>query len=1392
MKTFYTFISRVLLVVFTSNCLMPSWSWAQLLDRNNENTSAQGYANWNWESVGNFGKKDGKDESAGQKNPLYHRVAEAVNKTDNKEDACRRNIAAYYQAYLEAFQVKDMADALNSLYLTAEECKAFIQKKPEQFPATIAATQTSASFEDYFQPTEHALQDVIEFADRLVDRNHVKDYIKYPAHVSQVNHKYDEQYKQLYEDRNKEGSPFSGSYEEALAYVQQIKQKQSKEVFEPIMKIVGEEMEYSFAAQVLAQTFSAINDGFDQIPYDAEFVRLLKQMQLRLLHQLGGYVSQGKNGEPVVALTGSVAAHEFVDDYAKISFRGWARLALLRIRKIYKKMGLNDPLGDAYLSTQMNHFKQELAQFQNTRGLSQFQIQRNMTRLSIASVFSVFFALEQGQDVKRVIQNLEPTSKRNKFLHGQNDAIAVALSQVQQVILADPQSAQSKRLFNDLVTMATDPKFALSTQVLALQNLAELEKTSNGALNFGAVSGKLACHAGDLYAPLVAQDYDSYGLDVGQMVGLSELLKNFYETFNGPKRFLDWKKGEIKGVLSVDDYKGHAIVRPDPNVFYEDSVKDTFALHEVESLVKQTAWKAKKCDNTEFTMYAREHRNWFKESADLNKEFIKFVVEMISFDLAFRLLTPVIRTMWGVVVATPLRTARGVAIALPDAAKAVKLGKGLAGARAEIQQGIKVSNITGKLKAGERVGINLKATAVLADGTPQVYNVNRYHKLRNVLKNPNLQEIALFQNGIKEYELTGNALKELSSVSKAHTWEALTQNMKSVAGWKSSLSLKALQGSPFKPFNPALQMSKQNLIRTKAIRQMAEDGMFDLRFGLPKKPGATAAKDFDWFVAGEGSMDDFAKVFLNRGPNGKMLANSKGLTLVDSKGLQEIQVILTPKYMRNPGLIPQKWGLKPFTSARSEVKELGKWIGSQDGGMLFYSPMSEVEKASLLGDFASAPRLFGVTDEAIGSMVGRSEFAGRFISKGQPFGSWAGEANKFISMTPQSGLPFNYIVKNTLPFQEMWASMGSLAVAWTSFIGMDVLAYEAGMQKWPERVAQRDVNKFIDSLPEISAQRRENEQNGNAQKDSRVPAHDFVASKADPERSGALFGSLITMGRYGVSKLGISKDSLPGKLGIGQFTFVSDDVKDYLRYNEGVSRFNNALGFANAYGSFHQALAQTSATAPSSQFKALADDYAASLEQIKNDKGLSYFEKSKQTEQLVLSWNKDFSTIQYAQLEQQHAAQEAKLAEQRAAQEAEAEKTYSKQKEFIEKNIALGEINEVLTEQEAEEYRFQLHSIDKQQGHVSDKVMQAATLGAEVYLEICSRYYGDRLVTALFLENGYRPNDFSDLISSHRRTIAELKKNSAEADEFISAFKSFAQAVEERADMINGANLGQR
>jgi len=1307
MKTFYTFISRVLLVVFTSNCLMPTWSWAQLLDRNNEDTSAQRNVNWDWRNAGTFGNSGGQDGATGQNHYLYQRVAESMGGTqNNKEDACRKNVAAFYQAYLEAFQVKDMVDALNNLYLTANDCKEFIQKNPEQFPATIAVTQTSASFEDYFKPNEHVLQDVAEFADRLVARKH---------NVSS--------------DKRK-------------------KAKSSAQVEQDM----ADTMENSFGAQVLAQTFSFIGESYDQVPYDAELVRLLKQMQLRLLHQLGGYVSQAKNGAPVIALSQPAGYSQFPKTYAEISLRGWARLALLRIHKVYKKMNLNDPLGDTYISTQMYRFKQELA-----------QVQEKPTELSVAGLFAFLFALEQGQDIKKVVQELEPTSKRNKFLSNRNDAIAVVLAQMQQVILADPQDPQSKRLFNDLVTMATDPKFALSTQVLALQNLAELKKASDGSLNFGAVAGKLACHAGDLYAPLVAKNYDSYGLDVGQMVGLSELLKNFYETFNGPKRFLDWEKGEIKGVLGVDYYNGHPIVRTDPAVFEVESVQDTFASFEVEHLAKQTAWKAKKCDNTEFTMYAREHRNWFKESADTNKEFIKFIAEMIAFDGLFRLLTPVVRTMWGVVVSTPLRTARGVAIALPDAAKAARAGKGLAGVRTELQQGIKVSNITGKLKAGQRVGIELQATERLADGTVRLRNVNSYHKLRNVLNNQNLQELALVQNGIKEYELTGKGLKELTSASKAHTWEVLTQNMNSVAG-NYSLSMDALQGSAFKAFNPALKTAQQNLIRTKAIRQMAQEGGFDMWLGAPKTQGvAKTAKDFDWFMVREGNMDDFSRALLNK------TIDKDGKILLGAKDIKDIQVVLTPKYLREPSLFPKKFGIQPLTSTAESAAASGKiipaWVtgpekfgaragklfGKAGDPMQLYVPVSQAEKMSLLGDLATSPEAFGVTNKMIAADLGRTGFVGRFAGRGHSFGEWVGSANKFINMTEQSGLPYQYILKNTLPFQEMWAGMGSLTIGWSAFIGADALAYQAGMQKWPERVAERDVNQFIDSLPEISARKKDS----TGDEENALSAHDVVAAKADPERSGALFGAPITMSRYGL-----------GKLGIGKFSFVPDELKEYLVYNEDSQRFNNAMEFAGSYGGLHQALEETAATEQAAPaIRDMAVEYNSALEEIKSG-NQSYYEKAQQAEQLILSWNKDFAEKQYlAQMEQLSAF-------------------VAQMKREIEAYLQL----HILSANEERNFYAEIKAIEKRPIDESEKIIQLETLKQKVYNRIMYIYYSETLANQLKADLGPRPDNFNDLFISYKQQIKLLANKAAKPEEFERAYAALKEGIEDRQKFLEWSN----
>ena len=1030
MKTFYALVSRVLLVIFAANCLLPSAAWAQRAPR--RGTTAQSAADRRAMldsmqqdfSGGSMHRSRLLEESTAPiqrdghvaqirfqtqqsqqlvQETIEQAVQEAerkrklfLNKAADKNQACEQYINESWNIYLNAFNTKGMIDALNDLYDATSQCKEPIVAYPEKYPAFLTLPQTPQGFESYFSPQETTLEELVEFIDPFVKRH-----------------------------------GFTGS----VIY--------SNEKVEP-----------SYAAQVLAQSLNFVNAPGQTVEYNFDTCLMLRRIQLRLLHQLGGFVLPGQqqaDGTVTETLVLS-AANEWsasVNIEEEKSFRGWARLALMRIHKLYGLMKANDPLGSRYLASQKYKFKKEKEQ----AGTSD----------AVTATFDTLLTLEENESVIKMVGRWEPQKDRKKFTHDNNDTVASILYLLKEFILVDPQGEQGKKLFADLVTMATDTNFALFTQIAALQTLAEIKRECKGNCPFNeTLQNRLSCRAAEMYEPLVAKNYDSYGLDSSQMRELANTLKDIYLALGGPQRFAE------------PDYKPY---EPD----YED-VYDILESIPSGKLANGRAFWARKCNGQETIMQLSGHNNYLKDGADFTKGTIQFIAEMYLFEGAVRLLGPVVRTMWGAAVARPLRTLRGLAISTPKAAEALRAGEGVSGAARELGQGIRLSNIGGQLQAGQRSGIVLQATEIAADGTQKMSIISNYRQLVGLRNKTNLADLSLFRNGVQEFSLTADGLRGLSSVEKLDTWSFLTKNMAPQIG--SPLSLEALQGSSFLRFNPALRTARQGFLRSQSLRQMAMDGQFELWIGTPAKSADGALVKYgqrNWFNVASGSADDFARAF-------------------DSKNMQ---MVLTPRWQGNRALMPRKFGM----GSASDVPMKG------------YIPLRGSEQVSLLQDLIYQPRLFGVTDAAVSEKFAQAgmRMSAQMPSKSYQFGQWAGYASDFLERTGQTGIPFNYLLRTASPFYGMMDRMGVAAAWWTGFLAADMVAYQAGLPQWVTHTQERDLNNFMATLPELSAGQKANSEAETGLNVSTL--NNSILSHADPQWRGALLGAPITMSRYGINNL---------------------------------------------------------------------------------------------------------------------------------------------------------------------------------------------------------------------------------------------------------------------------------
>ena len=527
-----------------------------------------------------------------------------------------------------------------------------------------------------------------------------------------------------------------------------------------------------------------------------------------------------------------------------------------------------------------------------------------------------------------------------------------------------------------------------------------------------------------------------------------------------------------------------------------------------------------------------------------------------------------------------------VMVSTPDAVKAAKAGEGLAGVAREVKQGVRLSNIGGNLSAGQRAGISLNATYTTATGAQKTMQVGSYRQLVG-LRNKNLIDLSLWQNGIREYTLGADAMQQFSSVGRNSTWKFLTQEMNPLVA--EPLGMKALTGSSFRRWNPALQEASQNLLRSKALLQMAEEGGFDVWIGtrpVSMSEGATIPySKYNWFNASEGKMTDF-------------------ITAFSRDNIQSMQIALAPRYISNPSLFPKSYtimGINPSAPATLLPEVFGKQ--ALESEMRVYLALSEAEKMSLLGDFILRPELFRVKDATIVSAL--KNLGSYVIPPEHIFGGWVGTANRFLVKTGQSGLPSNLIMDNLLPFREMWANMGLTGLWWGGFVAADGIAYGAGMQDWVKNAAKRDEKKLMDQLPEISASSTAENQGLN----------EVVTAAADPQMQGTLVSSSITMARYGL-----------GKMGVGNFAFISPEAETFAKFNEDRVHFYNLTSFKQMYDALNNDFTRIVQSNTSSQATvAVAQKYSAELEAINNNNSL-YSVKAEKARRLFERWQTEYGT----------------------------------------------------------------------------------------------------------------------------------------------------------------------
>lgn len=1414
-KSFYTFISRVLLIVFTANCLVPSAAWAQRVAGPPYAPSKVNGAQWPSKdgfSLDGFFDVDGKSAKETQPRPAGWGVKkpevffeELQKNIQQRVIQSADNLEVLWEKYNNSFTSNDIILALNDIYAAAQDIPDIETLLSSGRSGQVPPIWLTAAQEDFlnYLPRIDSLEKLIEFTD-----------------------------------------PILGTYNP---------------------------QQRSYAAQVLATTLNSImaeDEAVSDPQYNPAFTALLKRMQLRLLHQAGGYVPAqplqtfSQDGKKALALVKDPNWKTYPEVMAEVSLRNWTRLCLLRVHKYYKILRVPDPLGDAYIGRLRYRFNQELEWALKNK---------KQAPLLAMGIFVVILALEDGTDVKQAIGKFETPRGRKNFLDENNEPISQMFDVLKMIILDDPTSEQGKKLFNDLVTMATDRSFSLFTNVEAMQVLADMRKKCNGQCAFtDEIESRLSCRAAELYGPLVSMNYDNYGLDVSQMLELSNALRDLYTAFNGPKRFLDWKKGEIPGILGIKYFNGSPMFETDMEFFHRfESREDVLLADMAEKLAKKEAWKARRCNGSEITMFAKPYRNLYKEGNDLNKEILVFVAEMITFDVAFRLAAPVFRTVWGVVVRPIPTTVRGVVVSTPQAVsrgwkpikdlggvkgvvREVKAGKGLGnvknalakgGAEAKnvYAKGIEVSKVKGHLKAGERAGIQLQAVKVAKDGSREVRNINSYRKLVN-LRGKNLEQIAFTRNGVEEAVLDAGKLKEFSALKKVDTWEFLTNPANLEFRVSEPLSLKALQGSPFRFANKALREARQSFIRTQAVRDMAKSGNFDMWLGLRKagteaKAGQKALEDYNWIRAAEADVTDLGKA-------------------LSLENLGNVEVALTPRYMLQKELMPKYfWYIERGPSAKEVLGMLGKQLPKRaskealtlgkgtrvaaDAGKWttgsFESTAEKVvtpmkayvagpEKIELLRDLVAVPQNFGIFDRNTIAII-KNMGAGKTVSlagkmktglmpQKHEFGKWAGSATRFLEKTGQGSLPFKYIFARKTQLRDMWESMGHLFVGWSGFVAADVASYDLGLQNWFINAQQKEMDRFAASLPEGNAAKNMAEKE--AAEQETVPAeaaqteqapsaniYNRILASAEPQKQGTLFSVPIIMARRALS--GIRKDDIPfvpdfvENFANGVWTFIGADlpsfvpqgVQEWSRYEESSLKYNNAMVFSKMYWDFNNMLVEASNADPTGEIFTLALQYCLELESIK-DSPMTFTEKNARVQQLALNWGAALAKKRAASAAKPTAEPVAAPKEQEPAQEGnnsngvQSVQAYNEVREQTEGVLAMAAEWNVLSPEETADFRRQIKQAEGQPSD-EERLQDMYRIYRSAYEQVFYRYYGEETVDSLVAsaaKNNYVRNDFKDIIIAYEQQVKNLVRNTADIEEFNAARAQFTKKMQDRVDTL--------
>lgn len=1185
MKTFYTFISRFLLVVFTSSCLLPSPSWAQ--------------------RTGGTRGGAGKTQQQQQRRADMQAFLEQA-RSGNREALLKDNIPAQRDGVLASDQARHADWVKNELIPTSNKQVNLYEKVQQQVIPDVAKAMNAYNKASGKKAIAEALEDMHLAAINLAAEQ--KKLFPTANLVVQME-KTGVVPEQLRIPFTHDGGEFLDNLPQYMTADSELNFARLLEVADPVIYPNTHRQSMAYAAQIIAQTAEA----WEQFPQNDVALDLLLRAQLRLMRQLGKKTSPRKtpkaentvpnqisslsvnlnNIGPQYMTSLSPKLSRAPQDAADANMRGWFRLALLHIHHLYKVWGVSDPVGINPEELKQDFFD-EIAVL---RSKKLRETEKSFAAFVSTGTLAALYSLRKGDDVAEIVRAMDDNpdshlTKQTKLKTPYVTAVQAVVAVLTDQIRYEPTKERASRLGNMLVRLTDEKKYSIGVRLAALESLGKL-RAEQDATDFKCKQSKLAkeqyLSAGcykleftpemlnylaikvlDIYWPLNATHYASirdYGLDSSEMQALAEQLVLLYNRFAADPIFgsVLSERTDIYGQKYLDG-SYLVVVAPDGFLRNVNDGGDGFyyTLKGNERFDKQEVKRT-------YRVYGA-HQNPINEKKlgdEQGSEFVKLVGEAVLWTVAFE------------AIAVVLRTLRGVCLGLPKAAKSLKEGATLAQAGKEIRKGVQLSNA---IAATSEAGISVQ---VLEAGAENPTLVKNYRALTNLGKKE-IAQLNVFYGSEHMASLSTEGILGLKSVPKLDTWEFITKNLVA-PGTNVPIGLKALEGPMSVWFNPVLGQVANEVNMRDAVGYMTKAGKLDLWVGTRPSGEGVAGADKVWVNLRD---SQFQGLELDR---------------IFAKG-NNVQFAVTPT-----GAVP----------SQTLMPTLGKAGTPFESALQPYVPMTRSEFMDLAQEFFGNPRAFGIREPS--ALRGFKELqaiyaennAGRQLLSN---GLWRQNAAKLWSQAGQADMLYTNFLRSNIPFLEFEMNLAF----WAGLKMADEGVYNSGYGDWLTRTAGKAQNKEMEErYPEYSAAQKEAAKNRKETVDD-GDIMQSVSAATKPDTDGALFSAPIVALRYG---LGANIFALP------------DATKDLLQTAENNTRLGNAAGFAQVYVPLQESITEVKGLgAQSAELGALGTKYEKQSQYLKMSSA-PYNEKLQDILQLqdnwaydVLQWSAEKTVSDFAEL----------------------------------------------------------------------------------------------------------------------------------------------------------------